>query len=51
MNSLTALDYRKGGLSMIGAAVFIIGEMAGSGILTLPSAIAKESKFFLVQFT
>lgn len=30
---------------MIAAAVFIIGEMAGSGILTLPSAIARESKY------
>lgn len=44
MNSLTALDYKRGGLTVIAAAVFIIGEMAGSGILTLPSAIARESK-------
>ena len=45
VNSLTALDYKRGGLTVIAAAVFIIGEMAGSGILTLPSAIARESKY------
>lgn len=29
----------KHGLSAISAAVFIVGEMAGSGILALPRAI------------
>lgn len=50
MNSLTALNAKHHGLGLIGAAVFIIGEMAGSGILTLPSAVANASKFYFNQF-
>src|SRR5690348_15764255 len=36
------------GLSLFGAAVFIVGEMAGSGILALPAAVAGMSWFGLV---
>lgn len=41
---MTALHHNKAGLSIIGAAVFIIGEMAGSGILALPNAVAQAGK-------
>lgn len=45
VNSLTALHVNKEGLSLIAAAVFIIGEMAGSGILALPNAVSLAGKF------
>jgi hypothetical protein len=32
-------DFKKGGLTIITAAIFLAGEMAGSGVLALPYAI------------
>jgi hypothetical protein len=39
-----ALLSSKVGLSLFSAAVFIVGEMAGSGILALPAAVANAGK-------
>lgn len=35
---------KKKGLSVLTAAVFIVGEMAGTGILALPKAVANSGK-------
>lgn len=35
----------KTGLSLLSASVFIVGEMAGSGILALPNAIANAGQY------
>lgn len=40
----------RGGFSLITAIFFIIGELAGGGLLTLPHAISLASKFFLWLF-
>lgn len=34
----------KKGLSVTSAAIFIVGEMAGSGVLALPRAIVNSGK-------
>lgn len=36
---------QKRGLNVMSAAVFIIGEMAGSGVLALPRAIVNSGRF------
>jgi len=39
--------YSKGrGLSLISATVFIVGEVAGGGILSLPNAVAGAGNKF-----
>ena len=32
-------DVKKGGLGVLTAAIFLAGEMAGSGVLALPNAM------------
>uniref|UniRef100_A0A023F831 Putative amino acid transporter n=1 Tax=Triatoma infestans TaxID=30076 RepID=A0A023F831_TRIIF len=41
----------KGGLSAISAAIFIVGEMAGSGILALPRAVVDSGWIGLILIT
>lgn len=45
------IEITKGGLGLMTAAFFIVGEMAGSGILALPNAIAGAGKFLLLYLT
>lgn len=40
----------KKGLNVTSAAVFIVGEMAGSGVLALPRAIVNSGNFPCVFF-
>lgn len=38
-------EERQGGLSIITCAVFIVGEIAGSGVLALPAAVEGAGKY------
>ena len=38
--------HRTGGFSVITATFFIVGELAGGGLLSLPHAISLASMFF-----
>ena len=40
-----ALELEKHGLGVITAAIFLAGEMAGSGVLALPNAMAGTGTF------
>jgi hypothetical protein len=44
-------EERQGGLGIITCAVFIVGEIAGSGVLALPAAVegAGKSLFFSIR--
>lgn len=49
VNSQALLSSSKVGLSLFSAAVFIVGEMAGSGILALPAAVSNAGNYaFLI---
>ena len=47
-----ALDHNAAahGLGVITAAIFLAGEMAGSGVLALPNAMAGTGKTLLGRF-
>ena len=40
-------EKRRRGLTTLTAAIFIVGEMAGIGVLALPEAVEKTSKVLL----
>ena len=40
----------KGGLGVATAAIFLAGEMAGSGVLALPYAILGTGQFIQTKF-
>ena len=42
-----ALELEKHGLGVITAAIFLAGEMAGSGVLALPNAMAGTGTYSL----
>ena len=46
------IERQKGGLSILTAAIFLAGEMAGSGVLALPNAIKGTgwTGLFLIAF-
>ena len=41
---------RSKGLSVLATAVFIAGEMAGSGVVALPKAVVDSSKFHFLTY-
>jgi hypothetical protein len=41
-----SVNNKAKGLSVFSAIVFIIGELAGSGVLALPNALASSGNYF-----
>ena len=44
-----ALELEKHGLGVITAAIFLAGEMAGSGVLALPNAMAGTGTYSITS--
>jgi amino acid permease len=45
-----SVDNKAKGLSVLSAIVFIIGELAGSGVLALPNALASSGNDVFFSF-